>query len=262
MTRFLKDIHKYWRYMIYSARAQLKNEVAGSFLNWLWWILDPLLFMLVYTFVYTIVFGNKQDYLCAFIFIGYTSWSFFQRSVNASVRIIKRYQPVLSKVYLPKFILILSTMLVNGFKMLIGFGLVFITMVVYRVPPTVHMLWLVPYLLLLFLITFGFGCILLHCGVYLEDLANIVNVVLRLLFYLSGIFYNPEVQLASHPLQQYFLIRLNPTCYIITQLRNTMLYNRAPMLQWYLFWVIVGAVVSVIGISLIYKYERRYVKSV
>ena len=51
MRRFFHDMQRYRRYMFYSAKAQLKNEVAGSFLNRLWWILDPLLFMLVYTFV-------------------------------------------------------------------------------------------------------------------------------------------------------------------------------------------------------------------
>jgi ABC-type polysaccharide/polyol phosphate export permease len=260
MIRFLKDVKKYWRYMIYSARAQLKNDVAGSFLNWLWWILDPLMFMLVYTFVYSIVFSRSQEYLCAFIFIGYATWQFFDHSINQSVKIIKRYQPVLSKVYLPKFVLILSTMLVEGFKMCISYGLVFITMLLYRVPLTPHVLWLPVYLVLLFLVTFGFACILLHFGVYLEDLSNIVRVILRLLFYMSGIFYNPEVQLQGFA--KYALIRLNPTCYIITQLRNAMLYGKLPMLQWLVIWGIIGLVLSAIGVKLIYKYERRYVKSV
>lgn len=166
MKRFLRDLVKYRRYMLYSAKAQLKNEVAGSFLNWLWWILDPLLFMLVYTFVYSIVFGRSQDYLCAFIFLGYCSWEFFNRSVKQSVKLVKKYKSVLSKVYLPKFILIISSMLVNGFKMLISLGIVVITMAVYRIPPSLTMLWAIPFLLLLFLLTFGFSCWLLHFGVF------------------------------------------------------------------------------------------------
>ena len=39
---------KYWKYAIYSSKAQLKAEVANSYLNWLWWVLDPLCFMLIY----------------------------------------------------------------------------------------------------------------------------------------------------------------------------------------------------------------------
>lgn len=260
MIRFAKDIKKYWRYIVYSARATLKDEVANSFLNWLWWILDPLLFMLVYTFVFTIVFGRKQDYLCAFIFIGYTTWTFFNRSILNSVRTIKRYQSVLSKVYLPKFVLLLSNMLVNLFKMLIGYCLIFIAMFLYRVPLHFKILWMVPYLGLLFLLSFGLSCILLHCGVYIDDLGNIVNVLLRLLFYLTGVFFNPEKQLQG--LVRYLMIRLNPTCYIVTSLRNAMLYNKAPVVSWLILWGIAGVILSAIGVHLIYKYERRYVKSV
>lgn len=51
-------------------------------------------------------------------------------------------------------------------------------------------------------------------------------MVLRLLFYMSGIFYNPEQQLTG--IVRYCMIRLNPTCYIITQLRNTVLYAQPP----------------------------------
>jgi len=260
MKRFFHDMQRYRRYMFYSAKAQLKNEVAGSFLNRLWWILDPLLFMLVYTFVYSIVFGRKQDYLCAFIFLGYCSWEFFNRSINQSVKIVKKYKAVVSKVYLPKFVLILSSMMVNAFKMGISLGLVAITMLLYRIPPSWTMLWVIPYLLLLFLLTFGFSCFLLHCGVFFEDLANIVRVGLRLLFYMSGIFYNPEVQLTS--VVRYLMIRLNPTCYIITQLRNTVLYGQMPLWHWFIVWGVVGLIVSALGVALIYRYERRYVKTI
>ena len=260
MSRFFHDILKYRRYMFYSARAQLKDEVAGSFLNWLWWILDPLLFMLVYTFVYSVVFGRSQDYLCAFIFLGYSTWEFFNRSVKQSVKLVKKYKAVLSKVYLPKFVLVLTSMLVNGFKLLISLAIVVITMAIYRIPPSVSMLWMIPFLLLLFLLTFGASCILLHFGVFFEDLANIVNVSLRLLFYMSGIFYNPERQLEG--MVRYCMIRLNPTCYIITELRNTVLYSQHPLIPWLLLWTVVGLVVSFIGVNLIYRHERRYVKTI
>ena len=48
MKKFIEDIKKYYKYIIYATRSNLKTEVANSYLNWLWWILDPLCFMLVY----------------------------------------------------------------------------------------------------------------------------------------------------------------------------------------------------------------------
>ena len=41
-NRFISDMKKYFRFSLFSARAQLKTEVANSYLNWVWWVLDPL----------------------------------------------------------------------------------------------------------------------------------------------------------------------------------------------------------------------------
>ena len=82
MNRFIKDVKKYYKYAVYSGRAELKSEIAQSHLSWLWWILDPLLFMLVYTFVSLIVFGKAEQYFSAFIFIGYTSFKFFEKHLH------------------------------------------------------------------------------------------------------------------------------------------------------------------------------------
>lgn len=70
---------KYWKYAIYSSKAQLKSEIANSYLNWLWWILDPLCFMLIYVFMFGYVFKSKQQYFAIFVFIGITSGTFSTR---------------------------------------------------------------------------------------------------------------------------------------------------------------------------------------
>lgn len=60
--RFMDDMKKYWKYAVYSSRAQLKSEIANSYLNWLWWILDPLCFMLIYVFMFGYVFKSDEQY--------------------------------------------------------------------------------------------------------------------------------------------------------------------------------------------------------
>lgn len=90
MKRLLRDLKKYRWYLLYSAKSELRAEVAGSYLNWLWWILDPLLFMLVYTFVVRVVFTAKEQYFAAFVLIGLTAWNFFNKSVQGSVNVIRK----------------------------------------------------------------------------------------------------------------------------------------------------------------------------
>ena len=101
--RFFTDIRKYFHYSIVSARSQLKSEVANSYLNWLWWILDPLCFMLIYTFIFGYVFQAREPYFPVFIFIGLSMWDFFNRMVTGSIKIVKNNKAIVSKVYLPKY---------------------------------------------------------------------------------------------------------------------------------------------------------------
>ncbi|MCC8129895.1 MAG: ABC transporter permease [Clostridiales bacterium] len=260
VKRFLSDIQRYKGYIFYSAKCSLKNEVAGSFLNWAWLILNPVMFMLVYAFVQIIVFGGTTQYLAAFVFIGMANWNFFNACVSGSVRTIKRYEGIISKVYVPKYVFTFSNMLVNGFKLLVSIGLIFISMLAYQVPPSWTMLWFIPLLLLLFLLTFGISCILMHAGVFVDDMASIVPIVLRLMFFISGIFYDLEGRLEGA--LGILVERFNPMAFIIAQSRHVLLYGDNLDLPWFFTWLAISLVLSFIGVSLIYKYERRYVKTV
>ena len=124
MKRFFRIRQNMESIAVYSARSALKSEVANSYLNWLWWVLDPLCFMLIYTFIFGVVFDGSEPYFPIFIFIGLTMWDFFNRTMTTSIKIVKNNKAIVSKVYLPKFVLIYVKMMVNAFKMLISFAIV------------------------------------------------------------------------------------------------------------------------------------------
>lgn len=106
MKRFIADLKKYYKYGIYSGKSELKSEIANSHLSWLWWILDPLLFMLVYTFVALVVFGKGEKYFPVYVFIGLSAWKFFEKTVKQSVTLVSSNRGIVLKVYIPKFLLI------------------------------------------------------------------------------------------------------------------------------------------------------------
>lgn len=254
----IQDIKKYYPYSIYAAKATLKAEVATSFLNWLWWILDPLLFMMVYSFVSIIVFGRSEKYFAAFVFIGLTSWNFFNKTVLNSVKLVKNNAAIVSKVYVPKYILILVVLMVNGFKMMISFALVAGMIALYHVKFSLNMLYFIPTLLVLIVVTFGMSTFALHWGVFVEDLYNILNVLFKLTFYLSGIFYSIEKRLSGFYGE--LLLKLNPAAFLINEFRRVLLYHELPHRKLLLGWLLVGIAMSYLGVRTIYKNENRYIK--
>ena len=258
-TRFCKDLRKYFRYSIVSAKSTLKSEVASSYLNWIWWVLDPLCFMLIYTFVFGSVFNVSEQYFPVYIFIGLTMWNFFNKTLQGSVKIVKLNKSIVSKVYFPKYILILNKIWVNGFKMLISFGLVLVMMVFFRIPVTFNVLLCVPILLTLLLLTFGCSCFLLHFGVYVNDLSNVVNIVMKMFFYLTGVFYNLEKRIPEYGA---LLNRYNPAAFLLTSMRQCLIYGQTPDLPMLLLWLSVSAVLCAAGVRKIYKEENSYVKAI
>ena len=258
MKRFIADMKRYFAYTKYSARSDLKDEVASSYLNWLWWVLDPFLFMMVYTFIALIVFRRSQPYFPIFVFIGLTLWNFFEKCVLQSVKILRSNASIVTKVYLPKYMLIINRIMVNGFKMLISFGLIVIMMLVYRVPVTVNIFYIIPILIELVIITFGLSCIMCHFGVFIDDLYNVMKIVLKLMFYLCGIFYVIDNRIPE-PWNS-LLLKANPISMLIQSARLSLIYSSAPYRKLMLIWGLVGVVLCWIGVRIIYKYENSYVK--
>lgn len=255
---FLENIKKYNKYAIRSAIAELKSEVADSHLNWLWWIIEPLCFMLIYTFIFSVVFTNNTPYFASFVFIGLSAWEFFNRMISGSVKLITNNRGLVTKVYIPKYILLLSKSYTYLFKMFISLVIAFALMAFQGVPFTFYILFIIPIIIILYILCFGIGLILMHYGVLFNDLANLTKIGLRMIFYLSGIFYNIRERLDGT--LQFVLLRANPVAFCMDELRKVMLEARFPSFEGLLFWLAIGIIICIIGIRIIHKNENSYAK--
>ena len=84
LKKVAAHIKRYNPYSMYAAKSELKGEVGSSYLTWMWWILDPVLFMLVYVFITVVVFKSQGEYLPVVVIIGLTVWNFFNKTVMVS----------------------------------------------------------------------------------------------------------------------------------------------------------------------------------
>lgn len=258
MKRFINDVKKYFNYTMFATKAELKSEVADSFLSWLWWILDPLLYMLVYSFIAIIVFKSGEPYFPVFVFIGMNCWTFFSKTIKSAVRVVKDKKMIVTKVYIPKYMFIFEKIGVYGFKMLVSFALTAVLMVIYQVPLSWRMFYAIPIMMILLIGTFALSTIITHFGVFVDDLSNVITVVLQLMFYMSGIFYSIENRVPA-PFDN-ILIKLNPVALVITDLRRVLLENADPHFYSLLMWLVISIVFAIIGVRIIYKQENSYVK--
>lgn len=256
----IRELKYYWGYIIYSARCSLMAEVSNSYLNWLWWLIEPLGSMCVYYLVFGYVFQSKEDNFALFIIIGVTMWGFFSGNLMSSINFLRMSRAIISEVYIPKYILLLSHVFISLFKMCLAFVLVLIIMIVNQLSIGWSVLFTVPCLVIFFMLTYGCSLILMHLGVYVRDLFDAMRIILQLMVYVSGVFYSlsKRVPAPYGPL----LEKANPVAFLISSFRNALIYNTSPDGKILLVWFLFSVLLIVIGLLLIKKYENDYVKMI
>ncbi|SEK21786.1 teichoic acid transport system permease protein [Pseudobutyrivibrio ruminis] len=256
--RLIADIVSYRKFIIYNAKVGLEAEVTNAYLDWLWWILEPVCSMLVYYLIFGIVFKVSEPYYLVFIYSALTMWGFFNRSVNLSVKLIKSSKSIITKVYIPKPVILISKMMIYAFKMLISSIIVVVLMIPYRVPVDWHLIGIVPVLIVFFVFCYGCSCYLMHVGVFIEDMSYVINIVLNILFYFTGIFYSISKRFPQ-PYGNFFE-DANPLAFFIAQMRCALIYETNVFYKGLAVWFIVSIIIAITGTKLVYKNENSYVK--
>ena len=216
--------------------------------------------MLVYYFIFSNILNSSKDYYMIFIYSAILMWNFFNKNIIYSIKAIRTNKGIVTKVYVPKYILLLSNMMLNGIKLGISLLILQVFMIIWQVPVNWTIIYFFISYVVLFLFTFGCGTIFMHFGVFIDDLTYAISILLNLLFYLSGIFYDIETTMTP-PLGE-ILVKVNPMAFLINSMRNALLYETAPDIVLMGLWLIVSVILCVVGVRIIYKYENSYVKVV
>ncbi len=258
IKRFCGDIRRYWQYMHYAAKADLKAEVANSYLNRLWWLLEPFFNMLVYVIVFGRIMGNSIQNYATFVFSALLMWNYFSKTLNYSVRLVRSNRDIITKVYVPKHVLLISNMIMNLYKLAFSLIVLIPMLVIFHVHIGIGVLWVIPAYIVMILVSFAAGMFLLHHGVYIDDLGYAVGILLSMMMFLSGIFYDVITGL-SIPLNGMMLV-LNPVSMFADSMRNALLYNVVANVPLVITWTILSLLFGYICVHIVYKNENGYVK--
>lgn len=260
MKKFFSQVSSYSYYMIYAANSDLKAEVANSYLNKMWWLLEPFFSMLVYVVVFGRLMGNSIKGYAVFVFAALLMWNYFSRCVSYSVQCIRANRTIVTSVYVPKHVLLLTNMIISFFKLIFSLIVLIPLLFIFHVHIGLGALWILPAYILMILLSFGIGMILMHYGVYIDDLGYAVGILLQMLMFLSGVFYDVVTSLPK-PLNTLMLC-LNPLSMFIDSMRNALLQNIVCNVPLVVLWTLISVLLCYMGIHIVFKNENSYVKVV
>lgn len=219
----VRDIWSRRRLVWYLVRADLKKKGADSLLGNLWWVLDPLLQMLVYVVLVEVLFKRNQPDYPLFIFAAILPWKWFTSSIGDGITAVSSQDRLIKQVHFPKIVLPTAAAVAGIANF--AFGLIPLMALLVLWYPT----RLSPYLLLLPVIatvqlvfTLAITYIVAAVNVFYRDVGNVSRHVLRLWFYLSPALYGPSTIASletSHP-ELFRLMQLNPFYTLFTAYRS------------------------------------------
>jgi len=220
----LQKIYSYRRSLWGMSWKQFRAKYAGSVLGLFWVIINPLLMVLVITFVFTAVFRTEIKDFALFILSGILPWMFFSSAVSEANPSLLTQKSVLHQFSLPKEILPLSSMLSYFMNFLISWCIV-LPVFFLRNPGILPAAFLLPPLFLLtYFFTCGVGLLFSVVNIILRDLEHLLGILLMFWFWVTPVFYSVEMV----PEQFRWVFNLNPVSPFIFCYREIVFYGRMP----------------------------------
>ncbi|MEQ9301799.1 MAG: ABC transporter permease [Cyclobacteriaceae bacterium] len=233
------------------ARYDYTKRYHGSHFGMIWALIKPIFQLTVYYFIFTGVFGAREENYALVIFLGLITWMVFSESTNRSMAVLK------SKAFLIKTIQVnpVDFFISNVLTAFAGFGLALIIYVVASLVMGTSYSWQVVYMPLLlftiFILCLGVSLILAVLNIYFQDIEQIWSMVAMFGMWTSGVFGRSEIFIQAFPPLRY----INPFLAIISNIRNVMLYSASPDWNDYVYSTLYAIALLIIGLAL---FRRNY----
>lgn len=250
MKEYIKELIKRKDLLIYLVTSGLKAQHRNSFLGYFWWLLDPLLRVLVYYFLVVIVFGRGGENYGAFLVIGMIAWRWIASTVTSSSKSITGQAGIISQVYLPKMIFPLGASMTQLINFSFGLIVVAIFLAFFRIVPGIEILWMPFIMLITQLFLIAISLVLAYISVFIRDIENVLTHFMRVWFYSSPVIWEG----GRLPPEYGWILDINPAAAIITSYRNILMYNSNP--EFFKLFIIGIASIIIIAISM-YHYSRN-----
>ncbi len=206
------------RRMIYT---NFKTRYKRSYLGVVWSLLNPLLNMIVFMFIFSNLFRFDIPHYPLYILSGNMIFSFFSQSTSEAMMQMIGNASMLRRVYLPKTIYVLSGIGINGINLILTFIPFILIALIDRLEISWAIFMIIPALLLLVMFVVGVSLIVATITAYLIDFSQIWSVIITLWSYLTPTFYPVSIV----PARFETLYKLNPMYVYVTLFREPILYQ-------------------------------------
>jgi lipopolysaccharide transport system permease protein len=229
----------YWNLLRELTLSQIKLRDQSSFFGFVWSFLNPLLLVAVlYVFFQTRLAENVQNFPL-YLLIGVVQYNYFASGSNTAMHALHSMRQLTGEVVFPKEIIIVGSVLASSLEFVLEMIVIVVLAALVQLPLTGALFWL-PFVVLMqvmFVLWVSFGLACLY--VFVRDLEHLYSVLLRLLFFITPVFYSTAIlgqEIAR------WIVLVNPLAQWMTMSRDIILDGIAPPTQLSLLLLLLNSV--------------------
>lgn len=255
MLKIFKEIYDY-RQMIFSlVKKDLRGRYKGSALGFMWTFLNPLLQLVVYTLVFSVILRNGIEKYYLFLFVGLVPWIFFSASLTGGATSVLGSSNMVKKIYFPREVMPISYVVGAFVNMLLSFVVVLAVLLFSGHGINLLAILYLPLIMLIeFVLAMGIALLSSALTVYFRDLEYILNIIAMAWQFLTPVMYaSTQVPAEIIPIW-----RLNPMMPVIEAYRDILYYKQIPQITTLTSALVLGIVVLIIGELVFTKLQRGF----
>jgi len=196
---------------------ELKVRYKSSFFGYLWSIANPLLFAMIYYFIFKLIMRVQIPNYTVFIITGLFPWQWFASSTSNSLFSFIANAQIIKKTVFPRSVIPMSNVLMECLHFLCTLPVIIFFLYVYGMHPTLNWIWGVPLIGLgQMILTLGIALMLSTLNLFFRDLERFVTLGIMLMFYCTPILYDASMI----PEKYRWLVEYNPLANMVLSWRS------------------------------------------
>lgn len=242
-------------------RRELRGRYQKSVLGFLWNFLNPVFQILIYWAIFTYIFPSQLPNYAVYLSTGLIPWTFFSEALAAGTASIAANGDMVKKIYFPREVLVISSTCAKLINLVISLFIVTIFIILSGLISG-HRFgfryygFLIPVVLIEFVLALGFSLLLAAIDVYLRDMEYIINIIMMAWIWGTPIMYDINTIGSYSFLKQ--LVLLNPMTPIVMGYHDIMYYSRMPDFGSLLPVLLFGIALTIFGEFVFLHAEKNF----
>lgn len=251
----LKEMYAYREMISSLVRRELRGRYKGSVLGFLWTFINPLLQLMVYTMVFSIILRAGIDKYYLFLFVALIPWIFFATSVTGGSSCIIAQKDLVKKIYFPREVLPVAHVTTCFVNMLLSFIVIFLVVAISGMGINLIAVCYLPVIMVVeYVLALGMAMIFSALTVYLRDLEHILGIIVMAWQFLTPIMYSIDIV----PENILPIFMTNPMTPITIAYRDILYYKQIPQVSTLLHALVLGIAILAAGSIVFDKLQKHF----